>query len=274
MTRKRKLGIIAIALKPYRVKRKRSVPDKLLLVKSVIHAEEPSPRELERVQSMLWSTGIAGRPAGACEGDESEEDEVGSGEGDEGRDMGKGDEERDAGAVGTSNEALLGGEPRPRRCTRPSGAVLNTEASHKEDLLGQDGPDMIDILAIPATTVEVVDPDFVAAVEFHLLQQLWVSRHVEAQRLQALLAKHLGPRSVLNLVLPRSGPEPILNANWTWTEPKSGSVAVAFAEPNRRNSARSNLFESDDGIKCHQIETVERVVGTRHSTGSQVLEEI
>ncbi|KAJ7633604.1 hypothetical protein DFH06DRAFT_1139940 [Mycena polygramma] len=44
------------------------------------------------------------------------------------------------------------------------------------------------------------------------------------------------------VVLPWFGSEPMVNANWTWTEPKSGSVAVAFAEPNRRSDSWFRKF--------------------------------
>ncbi|KAJ7642446.1 hypothetical protein DFH06DRAFT_1137459 [Mycena polygramma] len=49
-------------------------------------------------------------------------------------------------------------------------------------------------------------------------------------------------RALYIVVLPRFGSEPMVNANWTWTGPKSGSVAVAFAEPNRRSGSRFRKF--------------------------------
>jgi len=70
-------------------------------------------------------------------------------------------------------------------------AVRDPKTTHKEDLLWSDLPDVIDVLAIPAATVEVVDPDLVAVSKAHLLEQLRMIRHVETQCLQALLAKHL-----------------------------------------------------------------------------------
>jgi hypothetical protein len=78
-----------------------------------------------------------------------------------------------------------------------SRAVRDTKATHQQDLVCDDFPDMIDILAIPAAAVKVGNADFVRGGKPHFLQQLW-TRHVEAQRLQTLRAKHCRLDSILD----------------------------------------------------------------------------
>jgi hypothetical protein len=65
--------------------------------------------------------------------------------------------------------------------------------------LGNDLPDVVDVFAIPATTVKIVDTNLISVGEVHLLEQVRVVRHVETQCLQALLPIHFRFLAVLDL---------------------------------------------------------------------------